>query len=435
MRRIHRKGGGHQICAKIEAMGARGDGVTHFEDGVPLFVPFSLPGEQVRVRTAARSGAGVRGDLIELLTQSPERIDPPCPHFGRCGGCQLQHWGRQYEISWKEDQVRAAIGRAGYETSCMDPLFQPSPVVRRRARFASQGGRFGFRERWGHEITDLRGCLTLDPALLRFVDAVALLHIPTTALDWTLTTTPAGLDISVQGQGEPPKPLDIERWVHTLGTFNGSADEVRPGEQNIALARLTWNSEILLENDAPRIDMGGLSPILPPGGFLQPSMGGQTALQQAVLAAIPETANWVGDLYCGLGTFAIALAARGHRIQGFESFAPAVAALDAAVRRDFTNAFKIHVGLRDLNLYPLRGDELSGFDAMVFNPPRSGARAQVRYLAQSSISTLVSVSCNLNTWARDAEILRAGGYRLTRLSPIDQFPFTPHVETVSVFQR
>lgn len=416
MRRQTRKGGGKQIDLTLDAMGARGDATGILDDGTPLFVPFALPGERVRIRTAAKSDAGVRGELLELLEESPERVDPPCPNFGPCGGCQLQHWQPLAEQAWKEELVRTAVTRAGYEPSCVQPLIRPESALRRRARLVSAGSKVGFRERRGKAIATIAGCLTLEPSLLDFATK---LKPPKGEAEWTVTSTLAGLDISVQSKEAAPDPLATQDLLHDLPKA----------------ARLTWNGELLLEIDAPRVDFGGLSPVLPGGGFLQPSLGGQAALQQAVLNAIPEDADWVADLYCGLGTFAIPLAARGHRVQAMESHEPAIAALDAAVRRDPSNTLKIHVGLRDLDLYPLRTEELEGFDAAIFDPPRAGARSQAKHLANSGIETVVAVSCNPTTWARDAALLREGGYALASVQPVDQFPFTSHLELVAVFMR
>lgn len=416
MSRPARKGGGRQIDVTLTAMGARGDATGTLEDGTPLFVPFALPNEQVRIRTATKTDAGMRGDLIELLTESPDRIDPPCPNFGPCGGCQLQHWKPQSEAAWKEEMVRSAVIRAGYDPACVQPLERPEPALRRRARFVSNGGKVGFRERRGKAISGLAGCLTLEADLVAFATA---LKPPQGEIEWTVTSTPSGLDIAAQTKVDAPDPLAVQDLLAPLPK----------------VARLTWNAALLLEIDAPRIDLGGLSPILPPGGFLQPSTAGQTALQQAVLNAVSTDADWVADLYCGLGTFAIPLAARGHRVQALESYEPAIAALDAAVRRDPTNTHKIHVGLRNLDLYPLRPEELTGFAAAIFDPPRAGARSQAKHLAASDIPTLIAVSCNPTTWARDARLLNDGGYTLTTVHPIDQFPYTPHLELVSVFTR
>ena len=419
MRRSHRKGGGQQLEVTIAAMGARGDGLASLSDGTPLFVPYALPGEQVIVRTAARSASGVRADMIELLKASPDRVEAPCPNTAQCGGCILQHWSFAAQSAWKLAQVKAAVRRTGFSPDAVQPLVQPLSSQRRRARFLMQGGKLGFRQRHSKTIAAFGPCMTLNEGLTQFWHAAQHMPKDTPESEWLVTDLPAGFDVSIQSKATTPEPLTLERWRDVLPP----------------LSRIAWNGDMLLELSPPQVELGGLAPVLPIGGFLQPSLGGQSALQEAVLRAIPKDADWIADLYCGLGTFAIPLAARGHRVQALESYVPAVAALDAAVRRDPSNIYRIHVGLRNLDLYPLQGEELTGFDAVVFDPPRAGAKAQAKRLAERKVHTVVVVSCNPATWARDGVLLKEGGYELQSLIPVDQFSNTSHLELVSTFRR
>ena len=419
MRRNHRKGGGQQIDVSIQALGARGDGLTTLEDGTPLFVPYALPGERARVRTAARSANGVRADVIELLEISEDRVEDPCPNTSLCGGCTLQHWDPHAQGTWKREMVIAAVKRAGFDPELVAPLLQPTDSLRRRARFALEQGKFGFRQRHSKDVAAFGPCMTLNARLAEFWEAAQGLPGDIPASEWLVTDVPSGFDVSITARGDAPDPLTLDRWLRPLPK----------------LSRISWNGEMILELAPPHIELGGLAPVLPIGGFLQPSEGGQSALQDLVMSAISDDADWVADLYCGLGTFAIPLANRGHRVQALESYEPAIAALDAAVRRDPSNTHRIHVGLRNLDHYPMREEELEGFDAVIFDPPRSGARDQAKRLAASSVDTVIAVSCNPSTWARDASLLREGGYNLASITPVDQFPNTAHLEVVSVFKR
>ena len=419
MRRNHRKGGGQQIDVSIQSLGARGDGLATLEDGTTLFVPYALPGERARVRTAARSTSGVRADVIELLEISEDRVEEPCPNTSQCGGCTLQHWSPQAQGEWKRNLVISAVKRAGFDPDVVAPLLQPEDSLRRRARFALAGGNFGFRQRHSKDVAAKGACMTLNARLSEFWTAAQGLPGDIPPSEWLVTDVPAGFDVSITSKGEAPDPLTLDRWMRPLPT----------------LARISWNGDMILELAPPHIELGGLAPVLPIGGFLQPSEGGQKALQDLVLGAIPEKADWVADLYCGQGTFAIPLANRGHRVQAMESYEPAIAALDAAVRRDPSNTHRIHVGLRNLDHYPMREEELEGFNAVVFDPPRSGARDQAKRLAASAVETVIAVSCNPSTWARDAAVLKDGGYNLISVTPVDQFPNTVHLELVSVFKR
>ena len=419
MSRSARKAGGRELTVTIAEMGARGDGLSNLEDGTPLFVPHALPGEVVRIRTASKTDAGMRGDVIELISASAERNEPTCNNSPRCGGCVFQNWNLQAQTKWKLEQVKSAVKRSGFDVSSVQPLISPTEAGRRRARFASHRNVIGFRERRSHDIISQGPCMTLGPELISFWQMIQNHPLLKTTGDWTVTHTPAGFDVSITSKANPPDPLTIERLP--LGPEK--------------IIRLSWNGDVLIELEAPRVNLGGLEPVLPPGGFLQPSIGGQKTLQDLVLKAIPNEVDWVADLFCGLGTFSIPLAQRGHRVQAIEAHEASIAALDAAVRRDPSNKYKIHVGLRNLDLYPMLEQELNGFGAVVFDPPRAGARSQSRRLAESSVPCIVGVSCNPTTWSRDAKLLKEGGFHLSRVTPVDQFPNTPHLELVSVFVR
>ena len=176
---------------------------------------------------------------------------------------------------------------------------------------------------------------------------------------------------------------------------------------------------------------GGVPVQLPPGGFLQASEAGERALAAAVLAAT-HRAERIADLFCGAGTFSLPLAVNGARVDAVDGDAEALAALAQATR----TLPHVRCERRDLFARPLAAAaELNGYDAVVFDPPRSGASAQASALAASAVPIVVAVSCNTDTFARDARLLAAGGYRLARITPVDQFLWTPHIELCAVFHR
>jgi 23S rRNA (uracil1939-C5)-methyltransferase len=177
---------------------------------------------------------------------------------------------------------------------------------------------------------------------------------------------------------------------------------------------------------------GGVAVDLPPGGFLQPSAAGEAALLAEVLRAI-EGAKRVADLFSGCGSFSLPLASRAtvHAVEGDKA---AAAALAAAAKRAGIG-HRLADERRDLERAPLQPDELAKFDAVVFDPPRAGAAAQSRALAASNVARVVAVSCNPASFARDAPTLVDGGYRLDWAVPVDQFPWSPHLELVAGFSR
>jgi 23S rRNA (uracil1939-C5)-methyltransferase len=198
--------------------------------------------------------------------------------------------------------------------------------------------------------------------------------------------------------------------------------------------------EIIAERRAPMAPFSGYPVRLPPGAFLQASLHGEISLVASVIAIAGE-AKRIADLHCGCGSFTFPLAAHASALK--KSAGPQVHAVDAneaaveAVRAAANAAglTRITAERRDLDRRPLRVDELNRYDAVVFDPPRAGAKAQAQELAQSRVPVIAAVSCNPASFARDAEILTAGGYTLDWVQPVDQFPWTPHVELVARLVR
>ncbi|WP_394115398.1 class I SAM-dependent RNA methyltransferase [Xanthobacter lutulentifluminis] len=399
-------------------MGAQGDGLVSGPDGA-LFAPYTLPGEEI-------SGT-VEKDRIavaEVLTPSPERTTPSCPHFGRCGGCLLQHWQSAPYLAWKRALVAEALAREGIAAEVL-PVIDAHGAGRRRVIFHARqyGARtvVGFAERRSHAMVALEGCPVLSPALDRALPAAravaAALAPRNKPLDLQIVATDTGLDMDVRGSGPLPPAL-LAEVAALAGEFS--------------LARLTRHGELVLQREPPVLTMGRARVELPPAAFLQATVEGEHVLAEAVAAGLAG-ARRVADLFAGAGTFALRLAERA-RVLAAESHAGALNALLKAARN--TSGLKgVEGEARDLFRRPLMAAELAAFDAVVMDPPRQGAEAQAREIAQSKLARLVYVSCNPTTFARDARILAAGGYSLGPVQPVDQFRYSPHVELVATFVR
>ncbi len=434
MRRKARPGGGRQAEVTVERLGARGDGVAQL-DGRPVFVPLALPGERLRVRLAGEKAGGFRAEMIELLEPAPGRAEPPCRHFGPCGGCALQHLEAGRYRAWKQALVGEALGQRGLPADMVVPLVAVPPGSRRRASLAAlrRGGqvRLGFHERASHHVVDVTACLLLTPALMALLpplrEALAAVLADGERLGLTVTETDSGPDLLVSA-GRPPGPAARQ----ALAALAEQAD----------LARISWSGphegpdlppEPIALRRPPQVSFAGVPVEPPPGGFLQPSAEGEAVLRGLVLEALPAPAGDLLELYAGCGSFTFDLAARArvHAVEGDEA---ALAALWAAARRAGLVG-RIGVESRDLARSPVTAEELAAYDCVVFDPPRAGAREQAEALARSRVSTLVAVSCNPRTFARDARILTDGGYTLTKLTPVDQFAWSAHLELVAQFQR
>lgn len=402
---------------RIERMGAQGDGIVRGPSG-PLFAPLTLAGELVRGEV---EGERIRLDAI--IEPSPERVEPECPHFGRCGGCLLQHWDSAPYLAWKRQMVVDALAREGIEAD-VAPTIDAHGAGRRRVIFHARqyGARtvVGFAERKSHAMVAIDACPVLAPGLDQALpaaravaEALAPLKKP---LDLQLIATDTGLDMDVRGSGPLPPALLTDLAV--------IADRFR-------LTRLTRHGELVIQREPPRLAMGRARVDLPPAAFLQATAEGERVLADHVAAGMVG-ARKVADLFAGVGTFALRLAETA-RVFGAESHAGALAAL---LKAGHTPGLKgVDGEARDLFRRPLMAAELAAFDAVVIDPPRQGAEAQARELAVSRLPRLVYVSCNAATFARDAALLVAGGMRLESVVPVDQFRYSAHVELVATFSR
>jgi 23S rRNA (uracil1939-C5)-methyltransferase len=407
---------------EIKRLGRRGDGIADTPAG-PLYVPYTLPGETAEVD--AWPGHPDRCRLVRVDVASPERIAPICPHFGTCGGCALQHWDAARYRDWKRGLVLEALAWASIDAR-VDDVIDAHGEGRRRAVFHARRGQrdvleVGFAALRTHQLVAIDRCPVLAPSLDGAVQAAwsvaEILERTRKPLDIQVTASEAGLDIDVRGSG-PLSPARV-------------AELARVAER-LELARLTRHGELVAQRASPTLFIGRARVALPPGCFLQATAAGEAALAALVTESCGE-ANQVADLFAGVGPFALRLAER-MRVTAVDSDQAAIAALKRAA--ETTPGLKpVVTEIRDLFRRPLIAAELKRHDCVVFDPPRQGAEAQARALAASAVPVIIAVSCNPTTFARDARILIDGGYRLTRVTPVDQFRYSFHVELVALFER
>lgn len=409
----------------ISRLGSGGDGIADAPGG-PVYVPFSLPGETVAVARVKNHGT-----ILSIAKTSPERAEPPCMHFGpdgkngTCGGCTLQHAGDALYHSFKRDLVVNALKSKGLVAD-VAPLVIARPGERRRvvftARRTEKGMLLGFNQAGSHHIVSIDHCPISSPGIVSRLGTIRRVAgaIATGAEPFRITVleTLTGLDLAFEGVkkvGDRERRAVTECALATRG-----------------IARVTSDGEVLISPERPEIDFGGVIVSPPPGGFTQATKPAEDVMADIVLAAIGK-AKRVADLFAGAGTFSLRIArrARVHAVEGEEK---ALKALDHAARN--TQGLKpVTVEKRDLFRRPLMASELKAYDAVVFDPPRAGAEDQCRELARSGVKTIVAVSCNPLTLARDLAILTAAGYRIRLVTPIDQFLWSAHVEAVAVLEK
>jgi 23S rRNA (uracil1939-C5)-methyltransferase len=407
----------------IDHLGHLGDGVVAVTSGGAVYVPGALPGETVDVENAAGHPGRLR--LVQIVSASPQRVSPICPHFGVCGGCAVQHWESAYYRAWKQNLVVEALERVGLRPPVAD-LIDAHGAGRRRAVLHARRGthevlEVGFSAARAHRVVAIDRC----PVLAQSLDAgikvaweIAEALGPTAKpLDLHVTATDVGLDVDVRGSGS---------------LSAGLASSLARIANNHDLARITRHGEMVALRRAPSLGMGKANVLLPPAAFLQATTEGEAALARLVLA-YGASANRAADLFAGVGPFALRLSER-MPIHAVDQDEQALAALERAASA--TSGLKpVTVERRDLFRRPLTGPELKPYDVVVFDPPRQGAESQSRELASSGVPRIVAVSCNPVTFARDASALVNGRYKLIDVTPVDQFRYAAHVEIVALFER
>jgi 23S rRNA (uracil1939-C5)-methyltransferase len=400
---------------EIDRLGAQGDGVVELPEQ-RLYIPYALPGELWRVAD---------GELYVVLRPHPARADPVCAHFGSCGGCVAQHMPDALYVAWKRGIVVEAFRHRGIDAP-VDEVFRVPLASRRRinvyARRYRENLHLGFYRAATHYIMNVTECPIAMPQLVAALPALREMLEPLLSgqaeAAINILATAAGVDVQMDFIYIKLDRKDLARMA---------AVAVRHG-----FARLVINWETVARVRPPVLSFGGVDVELPPWPFVQAVEASEAEMVRLVLAATAK-AKRVADLFCGLGTFTFPLARRA-RVLAVDESKESIAALQAAARR--AQGLKpIETKVRDLSDMPLSAKELEGFDAVVFDPARSGAEEQARELARSKVRTVVAVSCNPGTLARDVRHLIDGGYALERVTPIDQFLFSHHVEAVAVLRR
>lgn len=438
-------GGEHII--EINRIGRSGDGIASV-NGRPVFVQNALPGDRLRIRLNTQRADGYAAEIIEAEKQS-QRAVPTCPHFGHCGGCQLQHLLKDDYTSWKMQQVETALTNRGLADIATRPLIQGTHETRRRLRLAapasgrgldpgrhSDGGQqlskgwqpLGFRARQSREIVPIEICPVALPSIIDLLPPLnkllQQLDLVANGGELHLTATETGIDLLLEASLSP-NLADLER----LGAFAETHD----------LARLAWRADVsaspepIAARRPARVTMGTIPVDLPIGAFLQATDQAEEAMRAAAFEAIGE-AKVVADLFSGCGAFGLPLAALGRQVIALERDQAMVGALKAAAR---TAGIDHHMNAdqRDLDRQPLDHNDLQSLDAAIVDPPRAGARSQVQALANSDVEKIAMVSCNPATFARDARLLIDGGYHLSWVQPIDAFLWSAQIELVGAFQR
>jgi 23S rRNA (uracil1939-C5)-methyltransferase len=400
---------------KIDRLGHQGDGIA---EG-PVYVPGALPGEIVQ---GTLDGSVLRD--AKIIEPSSDRVRPPCSHAKSCGGCQLQHASDDFVAKWKMEVVERALAAHGITTQ-MRPILTSPAQSRRRAAFSAKRTKkaaiAGFHKKQSDIVIAIPNCQLVHPdvmAALPLVEELAVVGGSRKGeISVLVTLTDNGLDLSVSGG----KPIDDALRI-TLSDLT----------RKYNIARISWDDEIALQREKPILRLGNAPVSPPPGAFLQATKDGEAALVAAV-QEIVGSGKRVADLFAGCGTFALPLAEKAE-VLAVEGDKAMTHALEEGWRQG-KNLKKLTPLARDLFRNPLLPDELAKMDALVIDPPRAGAEAQVAQIAKSDVPVIAHVSCNPTTFARDCGTLIAAGYELDWVQTVDQFRWSTHVEVVGCLTK
>ena len=396
--------------------------------GSIAYLPYTLPGEHVRTGPLTRRGEGWTGSA-EILTSSPERVAPPCPHFGDCGGCTLQHWQDAPYAAWKTAQVQAALTRAGFTDVPVTPLARTPCNDRRRVDLGlSRTGNavlVGLHRHRAADIVDLQTCLVLEPRLVVLIGGLRGVLPRIAALRRTgsavANLVESGIDLLLR--------TDAVLTAADRSVLSGWAPQA--GVCRVSWALRDGPPEPACQLQPAAGTFAGTRVNVPPGAFLQASRTGQAVITQAVLAGLPAISSRgrIVELYAGCGTLTFPLAQRG-RVVAYEGDPAAHAAL-----RQAASGQRVEAVLRDLARQPLQAKEIAGAEAVVLDPPFAGAAGQMAAVAASGVARVIYVSCNPAALARDARALHGAGYRAASATPVDQFLWSASVESIILFDR
>lgn len=438
----------------IESLSHEGRGVSHYgshpehnpdKAGKKVFVSFALPHEIVTAKVTESFKKYEEADTITVSNPSPDRVEPVCPHFTVCGGCSLQHWSTDAQIAFKQSVLAEHFKHFGDLTpdEWLPPLRSTRTDYRRKARlgakfvFKKDSMLLGFRERSSGWLADMDVCKVLDAQIgERLVDLKAMLS------SLAGRETIPQLEMAVGDDGVAM----IVRHLQPLSDADTQIilDFAAPLGWQVYLQPAGYDSVHRIDQpDAPmrlhyELPDFGVRFAFSPLDFTQVN---RDINRQMVSLAVDmldlKAGERVLDLFCGLGNFSLPLARR----VGETGQVIGVEGSEEMVERGFENA-KLN-GLKNLEFYAqdLTKDfshqpwAKQGFDALLIDPPRSGAEEVMQYLARFNARRIVYVSCNPATLARDAGILATQGYRMRKAGVMDMFTHTGHVESIALFER
>jgi 23S rRNA (uracil1939-C5)-methyltransferase len=413
----------------IIGLSPKGSGFAMLEDK-KVFVPYTVPGDQIRAKLSPQQDGTFQAEIIELLEASPQRVPSACPHFTICGSCLLQHLSPEAYQSHKIQKIMTALYNQGFEAPPLKELIVLPAGTRRRANFKAvkmqHGVSLGYYQRSSHHIVDTQQCSVVVSEIKNILPALrsllnGILKVKQKA-EVYITSTISGLDVLFKVEQNfdlsmilREKLVDFAR-LHKLSRLSVGCGRIE---------------EPIVTFNMPTVAFSGIQVEIDAAGFLQASQLADKVLSEVVSSYLPQSFTKAADLFCGRGTFTFLLAkyAKVYAAEMDES------ALKALKKAAMLHQLSIQTEHRNLFSSPLLPVELNKHHVVVINPPRVGAAKQAKQIALSQVPCVIMISCNPTTFAHDARILKEGGYQLESITPVDQFLWSEHIELVGQFKK
>ena len=421
----------------IESLVFGGNGIGRF-DGKAIFVPLTAPGDQIRCRIVRDKGRWAEAELVEILQPAAERIIPPCPVFGVCGGCQWQFLPYNEQAKWKETIYRDLLQRqAGVAPEKIRPIVvAPEPYAyRSRAQFKccnnNKGFTLGFFRKGSHTVAGINACPLLPTAVNRLIPLLQA-TIDETAVAAHISQIDAGIDdrgkVRLVIHARNNSTAAVAELLRPLAVQEDFALFVQ-GDRQGGLHHICGEEDLIISCDTPPLALAYKA-----GGFSQINLEQNRALLNALLSAAElQGTERVLDLYCGMGNFSLPLARRCAEVVGVEDYAPSIVQAKINARQNNLSNIRFHArpAAGALRAY----GQNAPFDLVVLDPPREGASDVCRELIDLGPPRILYISCDPATQARDLKTLLQNGYHCVSAQPFDFFPQTHHIESLAILAR
>ena len=415
----------------IDKLDKSGIGISSKQNEDVYFIPYALPGETVKANIINKFKSKVYCSNVEILKNSSERFENTCKHFTKCGGCLLQHWEYENYKKWKFNSIKNPLLKLTTNVKVLD-MISAENFSRRRVKFFLKQGYnsciIGFKEYRSETLININNCIIIDPEIMRFMtelkNSFNTNYLTNEILVFHVNKLDNGLDILIQIK----KSLKIDYLINIFKNFKSKIASIYLQQNNL-------NPELILFYNKNKLNFGNchVYGLIPPAGFYQATKVAENELIKNILNEIEIKNDYILDLYSGSGTFTLPLLKNGYKVYAIDNNKSSMESLVKSSKEQ--NLFNnIEYDILNLNKEKIETQFFQKFDVVILDPPRAGSLLQLTSIVETKVKKVIYVSCNVQSFLRDTQILLSNGYKIKYILPIDQFLYTGHLEIFSVFE-